>query len=361
MPGADVRDTVRVYDVVTGEAVALDLRIAQLPSRLVAGVIDLAAMVLLLYVSFLVIAAAGTADLDEALAVAVATVLVIATFLGYPVIFEALTRGRSPGKMAMGLRVVRDDGGPITFRHALVRGLVGLALERPGLFLLGLGPALGMIVSMFSPAGKRIGDMAAGTIVLQERVSSRPGWAPIMPAPLAGWATTLDLTGLDDSLALSVRQFLGRAAQFDAAARERLGSELAEEVLACTTPAPPPGTPGWAYLTAVLAERRRREETRIAAAAGLPPPPTPTWPPPWWEASGQQPPGQYGPAQYGPAQHGLPQQGQAQHAPPQHGTPQHGPAQYWPTQHGPTQHGPTQHGPTQHGPTQHGPTQHGPT
>ena len=57
-------------------------------------------------------------------------------FLGYPVAMETLTRGRTLGKMALGLRVVRDDGGPITFRQALVRGLVGLALERPGLFLL---------------------------------------------------------------------------------------------------------------------------------------------------------------------------------------------------------------------------------
>ena len=91
-------------------------------------------------------------------------------FLGYPVAMETLTRGRTLGKMALGLRVVRDDGGPITFRQALVRGLVGLALERPGLVLLGFGPALGMIVAMFSARGKRIGDMAAGTVVLQERL-----------------------------------------------------------------------------------------------------------------------------------------------------------------------------------------------
>jgi len=172
----------------------------------------------------------------------------------------------------------------VTFRHALVRGLVGLAVERPGLFLVGLGPAVGMIVSMFSATGKRIGDMAAGTMVLQERVGTRPGWAPVMPAQLVGWASTLDLTGLTDSLALSVRQFLGRARELDPAARETLGHQLAEEVSACTTPLPPPGTPGWAYLTAVLAERRHREEARVAAAAGLPPPPTPIWPPPAWAA-----------------------------------------------------------------------------
>jgi uncharacterized RDD family membrane protein YckC len=292
-----MRQTGQVYDVVTGEAVALDLRIAQLPSRLVAAVLDLAAMLLGLYLFLLVLGIAGAARFDQAVAVAVSTVLIIATFLGYPVVFETLTRGRTLGKMAMGLRVVRDDGGPIAFRHALVRGLVGLALERPGLFLPGLGPALGTIVSMFSATGKRIGDMAAGTMVLQERVSSRPGWTPLMPVPLAGWATTLDLTGLNDSLALSVRQFLGRAPQFYPAARETLGRGLAEEVRACTTPPPPPGTPGWAYLTAVLAERRRREEARIAAVAGRPPPPTPVWPPPQWGQYGPYPaPGPYPPS-----------------------------------------------------------------
>jgi len=270
-----------VYDVVTGEAVALDLRIAQLPSRIVAAVLDLLTMLVALYLVLLVFGAAGMAGFDDqALAAAAWTVAVVVAFVCYPVLFETLSRGRTLGKMAMGLRVVRDDGGPITFRHALVRGLVGLGVERPGLFLFGLGPALGMVVSMFSATGKRIGDMAAGTMVLQERVSSRPGWAPLMPAPLAGWATTLDITGLDDSLALSVRQFLGRAGQFEPAARERLGDALSLEVRACTTPPPPAGTPGWAYLTAVLAERRRREEARVAAAAGLPPPPTLVWPPP---------------------------------------------------------------------------------
>jgi uncharacterized RDD family membrane protein YckC len=292
-----VRQTEPVYDVVTGEAVALDLRVAQLPSRIVAALIDFVVMLVAVYLLFLAIGAAGT-GFDEALGAALVTVSIVAVFLGYPVTMETLSRGRTLGKMAIGLRVVRDDGGPISFRHALVRGLVGLALERPGFFLVGLGPALGMVVSMFSPTGKRIGDLAAGTMVLQERVSSRPGWAPVMPAPLAGWATTLDLTGLDDGLALSVRQFLGRAGQFDPVAREILGRGLAEEVRSRTTPPPPPGTPGWAYLAAVLAERRRREEARLAAAAGLPPPPMPMWPPPatpgpapgYWRAAPYPPP-----------------------------------------------------------------------
>jgi len=294
-----------VSDVVTGEAVALDLRVAQLPSRIVAAVIDFLVMAVMLYVLFFVggqLLATGGAD--DALAAALVIVLTVGVFLGYPVIAETITRGRTLGKMAIGLRVVRDDGGPITFRHSFVRGLVGLVLERPGLLLLGLGPALGMIVSMLSANGKRIGDMAAGTIVLQERVSARPSWAPWMPAPLVGWAATLDLTGLDDMLALAVRQFLGRAYQFYPVAREELGRQLADEVRERTTPPPPPGTPGWAYLSAVLAERRHREEVRAAAAAGYPAPPIPIWPPPWPAPAWQPAPPMYagGPAG-GPGTH----------------------------------------------------------
>jgi hypothetical protein len=153
-------------------------------------------------------------------------------------------------------------------------------LERPGLFLGTIGPAIGMVVAMFSARGKRIGDMAAGTVVLQERVPSGPLWTPVMPPPLAAWAPRLDLAGFDDALALSVRQFLDRAAELVPVARETLAGELVDEVRSRTTPDPPPGTPGWAYLTAILAERRKREEDRALRAAGRPGLP-PGWYPGW--------------------------------------------------------------------------------
>jgi uncharacterized RDD family membrane protein YckC len=290
-----MRETVQVYDVVTGEAVPLDLRTAQLPSRLTAAFLDLLVMAGAYLLVILALLQAGLDDVDDALAAGISVVLLVLVFLGYPVVMETLTRGRSLGKMALGLRVVRDDGGPISFRHALVRGLTGLAIERPGLFLLSLGPAVGMVVSMLSERGKRLGDMAAGTVVLQERMPARPLWTPVMPPPLAWWAPTLDLTGLDDELALSVRQFLARAGELTPAARDALAADLVGELGARTTPQPPPGTPGWAYLTAVLAERRRREEDRQLRAAGRPGLP-PGWYPGW-----APPPGQYGaPGQFAP-------------------------------------------------------------
>ena len=75
-------------------------------------------------------------------------VLVVALTVGVPVVVETLTRGRTLGKLAMGMRAVRDDGGPIRFRHALVRGLVGFVEIW---VLLGV-PAL--LCSLFSAAGQ---------------------------------------------------------------------------------------------------------------------------------------------------------------------------------------------------------------
>jgi hypothetical protein len=130
-------------------------------------------------------------------------------------------------------------------------------------------------VMLFNERGKRLGDMAAGTFVLQERLPDRGLYIPHMPLPLASWAQTLDLSGLSDDLALSMRQFLSRARELSPLAREALGGRLAAEVATVTAPPPPPHTPGWAYLAAILAERWRRESFRLAdrramtAAAGL--------------------------------------------------------------------------------------------
>ncbi|MBC7638178.1 MAG: RDD family protein [Rhodoferax sp.] len=263
----------RVSIVVTGEAVALDLRPAQLPTRLLAALIDGSLQVAIL-VSLLV--GLSQVSLDGAASAAASLVAVLLALLVYPVAFETLTRGRTPGKMALGLRVVRDDAGPVGFRQAFARGLTGAFLERPGLMLPGLGLGLSFLVQIAHPQGKRIGDVLAGTVVLRERSPRSVGPMAAMPPQLAGWARTLDLSRLPDGLALAARQFVSRASELTPGAREQLGSELAGQIAAVVSPPPPVGTPGAAYLAAVLSERRRRAEEKVAAvpassAAPLPP------------------------------------------------------------------------------------------
>lgn len=248
--------------LVTGEAVAVDLRPAALPSRLVAGLVDAALQLLALAVVG-GIATAVSLDVSEAAAAALGLGVLVLVLVVYPVAFESLLRGRTPGKAAMGLRVVRDDGGPVGFRHALVRGLAGAFLERPGITLF-----LGAVASMLlHDRSKRLGDLLAGTIVLRERVTARGGSVATMPPQLESWASGLDLTRLPDDLAASARQFVARSDELTDAAREDLGRRLVAAVVAAVGP-PPPGTPGWAVLSAVLAERRRREYARLAGAGG---------------------------------------------------------------------------------------------
>lgn len=253
-------------DVVTGDAVVLDLGRAEPASRAVAFAVDLAIMAAA-YLLLLALLFTALQEVDTALAAAVALSLLVLVFVAYPVTVETLTRGRSPGKAAVGLRVVRTDGGPIRFRQALVRGLAGFVVDF-GVFSLFTG-AVGLVSALVSTTGQRVGDRLAGTVVVRDRMPVTVGAPILMPPPLAGWAGSLVLTALPDDLALTVRQFLVRAARFDAAARGRLAVDLAARVAAHVTPPPPPGTPPEPYLAAVLAERRRRDELRLATRARL--------------------------------------------------------------------------------------------
>ncbi|MEV0561170.1 RDD family protein [Dactylosporangium sp. NPDC050588] len=257
--------------LVSGEAVELDVRVARIGSRAVALIIDAfgqAVLFMLLFVaaSFLRLVTDAAGLFDDGLGQAIFTVILVVTALGYPAFFETLLRGRTPGKAAMGLRVVRDDGGPVRFRHAFTRALLGLALEWPGLLLPVVTWVASLGTMLIGRSGKRLGDWAAGTIVIHERTPASWGWVPAMPPPLRSWASRLDLTGLDDSLALAVRHFLARNREITEPSRTALGRALAREVALCTTPPPPREAPGWAYLAAVIAERNRRATAQLVKA-----------------------------------------------------------------------------------------------
>lgn len=277
---AAVSDTVRVVAeaapagasqerIVSGEAVELDVRVARVGSRMLAFLVDFFVQVFLwsLLVTFGVLVAfiawAGGLG-DSALAAGVFTLCILVAFVIYPATLETLTGGRSLGKLVVGLRVVRDDGGPIRFRHALVRVLVGFAADFPGLALPPLTWLASLWTAVVNPHGKRLGDLAAGTIVIHDRSPAAWGWVPPAPPQLASWSATLDLSGLDDELALAVRHYLSRNRELAEPARTRLGYQLASEVAAVITPPAPPGVAGWAYLAAVLGERHRREAARLA-------------------------------------------------------------------------------------------------
>ncbi|MFD0903345.1 RDD family protein [Actinomadura sediminis] len=244
--------------LVTGEAVALDIRVARLASRGCALLIDMVLQAALLYVA---LTFAGMVSLvaDEAWAIGLTLLATVLVLVGYPCVMETMTRGRTLGKMALRLRAVGDDGGPIRFRQALVRALAGFVEFR---MLFG-SPAL--IASLCNRRGKRLGDMFAGTVVIQERSGSglyRP--VAVMPAHLIPWARTLELSMLSDELAMTARQYLSRFWELRTDVRDSLGDRIAGEVAAVVSPPPPPGVRPEIMLSAVLAERRHREQWRLA-------------------------------------------------------------------------------------------------
>lgn len=241
--------------IVIGEGVVLDARPASFITRGMGAMLDFLIIGTVIVVALILggIWFFQSATMGEDLAMVVYVLATVTAMVGIPVTVETLSRGRSVGKLACGIRVVRDDGGPVRFRHALVRALIGV-IE---LWLTFGGIAA--IASLSNAKGKRLGDLAAGTYAVRVR-GGRPASAPIvMPQALASWAHTADMRRLPDGLALAARQMLGRAARLSPESRARLGDDLAGQIERYVAPGPPPGTHPEAFLHAVLAERRERE------------------------------------------------------------------------------------------------------
>jgi uncharacterized RDD family membrane protein YckC len=249
-------------DLVTGEAVALDLPAATVGARIASGLLDVVALGIV-GVAVVFLAVVASAHTDGALQHVALVGSLMLVFLVYPTVLETLTRGRSLGKLAMGLRVVRDDAGPITAQQAFVRALIGVV----EIYVLSGGPAF--FSCLLSSRGKRLGDYAAGTYVVRVRVRlGLPAPTP-MPAHLSQWASAADLRSPPVGLALAVRQYLARMPALDPASQVRLGEMLAERMSEYVAPPPPPGTTPWDYLAAVNASRRERDLVRLRRDAAL--------------------------------------------------------------------------------------------
>src|SRR5437867_9528930 len=153
---------------------------------------------------------------------------IVASFLvwfGYDVAFETLASGRTPGKRATGLRVVRLGGEPVGFAASAVRNLLRLVDGLPGIY------AVGAACILFSRRNQRLGDLAAGTLVVRERRAPLPGALPPVPDfavvdRYAAW----DVSGVPAFELVTVRRFVGGRWQLGPAARGRLGWGRAERL-----------------------------------------------------------------------------------------------------------------------------------
>jgi uncharacterized RDD family membrane protein YckC len=223
----------------TPEGVELELVLAGLGSRLVATLVDFVAKAGIL-LALWIIAGAVSGDGGGGFVVAVTVIGSFLVWSGYDLAFETLASGRTPGKRAAGLRVVRLGGEPVGFMASAVRNLLRLIDMQPGILY-----AVGAVTILFSRRNQRLGDLAAGTLVVRERRAPLP--APHLPAAdfaaadfaVADRYAAWDVSSITSFELVTVRRFLDRRWQLDPTARGRLGWELAERLRPKVAGAPP--------------------------------------------------------------------------------------------------------------------------
>ncbi len=239
-------------ELITGEAVALDLRSASFVLRAAGAIIDFfvywGSYFLLMITVF---SLADQLGLDQAITSAIGVVGVVLCIVVAPIAVETLSQGKSLGKLAIGARIVRDDGGAIGLRHAFIRAMLGV-LETYITF-----GGMAAIVAMLNGRAKRLGDLVAGTYSQNERVSQLVPPVYGVPVALLDWAQTADVAKMPDALARRVAQFLAQAGGFTPDTRNRMSRSLANEVSVYVSPIPV--TDAELFLAAVVSLRRDRE------------------------------------------------------------------------------------------------------
>src|SRR5579863_9647282 len=179
-PPSNLARVDRTLEVRTPESIAFNYELAGLGSRFLALVVDQAIQIAVLgtlligLIAWAVRYAPGRslsgsdAKLGESIALAIVIVVVFVVLFGYFIVFEAVWNGQTPGKKLLGIRVVRDGGYPIDFGASLIRNLIRVVEQLAGYY------AIAAISALISPENKRIGDMAAGTIVVRDARLAQP-------------------------------------------------------------------------------------------------------------------------------------------------------------------------------------------
>ncbi|MCE5322609.1 RDD family protein [bacterium] len=223
----------RHITVVTPENVRIEYELAGLASRAGAAIIDLLLQVLL------ILAVLGVRMLlsehgrwpGTTWANALLAIASFVMWYGYYVYFETVWNGQSPGKRYARMRTIREGGTPIDFASAAVRNLVRIVDMIPGIYL------VGMISVLANSRNKRLGDFAAGTLVVKERSEwmhtkekQTQEEASAAQYPEAELVRNIELVSPDDFE--TIKRFVERKAELDGKVREELASKIAVPLMA---------------------------------------------------------------------------------------------------------------------------------
>ena len=247
-------------ELMTGEAVGLDLRPISFILRAAGAIIDFIAYFgLWLLILLAVTSPMLSAFFDEASGRAVTLSALVFCLVVAPTAVETLSQGKSLGKLAVGGRIVRDDGGSIGLRHAFIRSLTGV------LEVFSTLGGIASVTALLNGRTKRLGDLLAGTYSQNERVSKITPPVYGVPLELLGWATTADVARMPDGLSRRIAQFLRQASRLTPDARARMSRSLATEASGFVSPLPT--VDAELFLAAVSALRRDREYTGLSLEA----------------------------------------------------------------------------------------------
>lgn len=223
--------TEEILVIETPERVPLHFALASIGNRFLACAIDHAIQVLAL--ALIGISAAVIANfsfLEQTITsapkwvYAVMIILLFLVFAGYFTFFEWIWSGQTPGKRWLKLRVIREDGRPVTFWEATVRNLLRTLDMMPAPFY-----SIGLISVFVSNIDQRVGDLIAGTVVVREREAEAPAFAQVFDAPISDPALRrafppVDFTGsvnnLNEAQIEVVETFLRRRWDLGDAARQ---------------------------------------------------------------------------------------------------------------------------------------------
>ena len=238
---------------ISGEGVKLDLKPASPFIRAAAFLIDLTLYVgAFLVLLFSLVAVTFDQGLPQTLGRAIFVIIIFLSLVVLPFVIEVFTHGYSLGKWAFNLKVVRRDGGIITARHSFVRAMTGMVETY---MFLGL---LSFMATVFSPRATRLGDVAAGTMVIQV---PEPIFYPplVMPPDCAQWASHAQVLPIPDELHFECMNFLHNNRQILDQLRLSIGMSLAGRVSSFVSPKPPTNIHPERFLAAVLVVLRDRE------------------------------------------------------------------------------------------------------
>ena len=238
----------------TPEGVDLELVLAGMGSRMLAGLVDFTTQGLLALAYFLAASAAG---LDGGLMAAGWAITGFLLVFGYDVGFEVLAHGRTPGKRIVGLRVMRAGGEPVNLLTSAIRNVLRLVDILP------MAYGVGVVVLFVTKRNQRLGDLVAGTVVVRERLGGRGDDAgeTVSVQRLVQrheeLASRIDVSAIGAEEVATVRRFLDRRSSLEGGAADQLAYDLASR-LAPRVGGVPPGTQPETLLELVVAAKALR-------------------------------------------------------------------------------------------------------